>query len=142
MKFLVHAPTDGPAHVGAALTPHMNRSVWAWSSRGKVSGSPGTTAIGISGPNIPGGVVPLANVGQFASRFAPNVFYPPIYYENDRPKEHAPVSIFSDNQMPVPALRAPNVIKSNPYKARKGGQRQVKQPQIVQRFPGMYPQNG
>lgn len=75
----------------------------------------------------------LANVGTSHSSCSPDVILPPIYFENDPPalKEHAPVSRISDNQMPVPSMRAANVLKSSPYRARLGGQGQVVQPQVI-----------
>jgi hypothetical protein len=82
----------------------------------------------------------LASVGAFYSGAAPNVIFPPLYWEADAPldKEHAPVSRISDDQMPVPAGRAKGYAPMAPYRARKGGQRQVVQPQVVQSWKGMY----
>lgn len=139
MKYSTNAPTQGVPHLGSAIMPRMTRPAQAWNSRGQVSGSPGTTAIPIRGPEgVPHDMTAIASGGLYYSAGVPNVIYPSIYYENNRPKIHAPVSVKSDNQMPVPAKRAPNVILSDPFRARKGGQKQLKQPQVVQRFPGMY----
>jgi hypothetical protein len=82
----------------------------------------------------------MATVGVLNDPLTPNYWFPAIYFENDHPlhKEKAPVSINSDNQMPVPAGRPPQRVLFNPYKARKGGQRQVVQPQVVQRWKGMF----
>jgi hypothetical protein len=82
----------------------------------------------------------LAAVGAFYTHVAPNVIFPPLYWENDEPlhKEHAPVSRISDDQMPVTAGRARGGIPQATYKARHGGQRQVVQPQVVQTWKGMY----
>lgn len=141
MRYTTLAPTHGVPHLGSAIMPRLTRTFAGWSSRGRISGSPGTTAIPIKGPEaLHQSTNDLANVGAYYSRVAPNVIYPSIYYENDAAlhKEHAPVSRLSDNQMPVPATRAPNVIVASPYRSRKGGQRQVQQPQVVQKFPGMF----
>lgn len=141
-RFFTHAPTNGvPPTLGSAITPSMTRTYAGWSSRGKVSGSPGTRGIPVSDPEaVREDVNSLANVGQFSTACAPNLIFPAIYYENDAPqdKEHAPVSRVSDNQMPVPATASAKYYTANPYRARLGGQRQVVQPQVVQRFPGMY----
>jgi hypothetical protein len=140
-RYTVHSPRKGTAPpLGAALTPSMTRTYAGWSSRGKIYGQPGTQGIPVSDPAaIREDVNSLAAVGQFSTACAPNVIFPPLYWENDAPqdKEKFPGSVFSDNQMPVPALRAPNVYVFKPYVARKGGQRQVTQPQVVQTWRGL-----
>ena len=138
MRYLVHAPTKGVPHLGSAITPHMNRTYAGWSSRGRIHGAPGTQVIPVSDPAaIREDVNSLAAVGQFSSAYAPNFILPPIYYENDHPldKEKFPGSLISDDQMPVPAIRPGLKIPAKPYLARHGGQAQVVQPQVVQRFP-------
>jgi hypothetical protein len=138
MRYLVHAPTKGVPYLGSVLTPRMTRTYAGWSSRGQIYGQPGTQAIAIRGPEgLHSGTNDLINVGISRSADAPNVIYPSLYWEASKIKEHAPVSRISDNQMPVPAKRAPNVLVSSPYLARKGGQRQVYQPQVVQTWRGM-----
>jgi len=139
MRYYVQAPThQNVPYLGSALMPRMNRTYAGWSSRGKVYGQPGTQAIHIDGIGSQPGP-DLASVGTSYSQMAPNVIFPPLYWEADAPldKEHAPVSRKSDNQMPVPALRPANVLTFDPYRARKGGQRQVYQPQVVQTWRGM-----
>jgi len=138
MRFLVHAPSKGVPPLGAVLTPSMTRTYAGWSSRGQIYGQPGTQAIPAPTPSAtPQNNVGLAASGTHRSSDAPDHWYPALYWEANDPKEHAPVSIKSDNQMPVPAKRAPNVILADPYRSRKGGQRQVVQPQVVQVWRGM-----
>jgi hypothetical protein len=141
MRFFVHAPTDGVPPLGAVLTPNLTRTSVGYGSRGRVYGQPGTQAVRIySREGLSFGKNDLANVGTFFSKCAPDVIYPPLYWEAGNAygdHEHAPVSRISDNQMPAPAIRAPNVLVFKPYKARKGGQRQVYQPQVVQSWRGM-----
>jgi hypothetical protein len=140
-RFFTHAPVRGvPPALGSAITPRMTRTYAGWSSRGKVSGNPGTRGIPVSDPPaIREDVNSLASVGQFATSSAPNVIFPSLYWEADSPadKEKFPGSVFSDNQMPVPAMRPTQVYLFDPYQARLGGQRQVIQPQVVQRWRGM-----
>jgi len=139
-RFLVHAPTKGVPPLGTVLTPSMTRTYAGWSSRGKVYGQPGTQGIPVRDPAaIREDVNSLAAVGTFFTGCAPNVIFPPLYWEADSPadKEHFPGSLKSDDQMPVPAGRPGNYITANPYKARHGGQRQVVQPQVIQRWRGM-----
>lgn len=140
-RYFTHAPSRGvPPTVGSALTPTITRTYAGWSSRGKISGNPGVIGIPVDDPAaIREDVNSYATVGQFSTHNAPNIIFPSVYYENDAPldKEKAPVSVFSDNQMPVPASSPKKYYTATPFKARLGGQRQVIQPQVVQRFPGM-----
>jgi hypothetical protein len=137
MKFLVHAPAFGTPPLGSVMTPSLTRTYAGWSSRGQIYGQPGTQAIPVNDPSaVREDVNSLAAVGVFSTACAPNVIYPSLYYLVGE-QEHAPVSVFSDNQMPVPARRAPNVLVAKPYRSRKGGQRQVYQPQVVQTWRGM-----
>lgn len=140
MKFVVHAPMNGTAPpLGAALTPSLTRTYAGWSSRGQIFGQPGTMAIQVYDPAaIREDINSLAAVGTFYSGTAPNVIYPSIYYEANDPKERAPVARISDDQMPVPAGRPAGRVLFEAYKARHGGQRQVVQPQVVQRWRGMF----
>lgn len=139
MRYVVHVPPRGVAPpLGAAITPRMTRTYAGWSSRGPIFGAPGTRAISAPDPAaIRHDVTSLAAVGQFSTPCAPDVIFPAIYYEASPPleKEKFPASVFSDNQMPVPAQRPGNTVIAQPYVSRKGGQRQVVQPQVVQRFP-------
>lgn len=140
VRYTTYAPTYGTPHLGSALTPALTRTYAGWSSRGQIFGAPGTLAIPVADPAaIREDVNSLASGGVFNTACAPNFIYPSIYFENSPPdqKEHAPVSIKSDNQMPVPAVRAPNVLVFAPYRARKGGQRQVYQPQVIQTWRGL-----
>jgi hypothetical protein len=137
-RYTVHAPNKGVPPLGSVMTPHMTRTYAGWSSRGRIHGAPGTQMIPAPDPAaIREDVNSLAAVGQFSTAAAPNAIYPSIYYENDAPldKEKFPGSVFSDNQMPVPALRPGHKVPAKVYVARHGGQAQVVQPQVVQRFP-------
>lgn len=139
MRYVVHVPPKGVAPpLGAAITPRMTRTYAGWSSRGPVFGAPGTRAIPMPDPAaVPHDKTALATVGQFYTACAPNVIFPALYWEASPPleKEKFPASVFSDNQMPVPAGSPRNVVIADPYRARKGGQGQVVQPQVVQSFP-------
>lgn len=137
-RYIVHAPVNGVPPLGSVMTPHVTRTYAGWSSRGRIHGAPGTQGIPMSDPSaVREDMNSYAAVGQFSTINAPNVIYPPLYWEAEPPleKEKFPGSVFSDNQMPVPALRPGYKIPAQPYKARHGGQRQVVQPQVVQRFP-------
>jgi hypothetical protein len=137
MRYLVHAPSDG-RYLGSAIAPGLTRPAGAWSSRGPIAGAPGTVGIPAPAPYVEQNNAGMASMGTSRSQDAPNIIFPALYFENSHPHEHAPVSRTSDNQMPVPAVRPANVIIAAPLKARKGGQRQVYQPQVIQKFPGLY----
>lgn len=137
MRFLVHAPTKGVPPLGTVLTPTMTRTAATWSSRGQIAGSPGTRVVAAPPPVATHmGLSNLANVGVSHSHTAPDFILPSLYYLVGQ-QEKFPASTVSDNQMPVPARRAPNVIVSSPYRQRLGGQRQVVQPLVVQQWRGM-----
>jgi len=143
VRFLVHAPLNGTAPpVGAALTPTLVRSSTGWRLLRRIYGQPGTQGIPVDDPAaIRENVNSYANIGQFSSQNAPNVIFPPLYWDNSfhyQGLERAPVARISDDQLPVPARRAKGYILAKPYQARQGGQRQVRQPQVVQRWKGMY----
>jgi len=139
VRYVVHVPPAGVAPpLGAAITPRMTRTYAGWSSRGPIYGAPGTRAI--QSPTPPAtnqGVIGLAATGRSRSSDAPDYIFPALYWEASPPleKEKFPASVFSDNQMPVPAGKPVNVVIADPFRARHGGQRQVVQPQVVQSFP-------
>jgi hypothetical protein len=141
MRYSVNAPTDTGEtsyHLGSALTPHLTRPAASWSSRGPIAGFPGTMGIVAPSPQgVPQDVTAMASTGRSRSSDAPNRFYPSLYWVAGADQERAPVSVKSDNQMPVPAVRPANVVVFDTYTTRKGGQRQVIQPQVVQRWLGM-----
>lgn len=119
-----------------------------------IYGQPGT--LGIRSPR-PAAAVPISqNKLTQPSRCAPDVIFPSIYYTTPA-NMHAPVSLFRDNQMPVPA-RDLYKFPANPnfgapfagrvprpgMRARKtGGRQQVTWPPAVLTWPTLstrYPQ--
>jgi hypothetical protein len=146
MRYSVNAPThtgETGYHIGSALTPHLTRPAASWSSRGPIAGFPGTLGVIAPSPvGVPQDKTAMANTGFYRSSDAPNRIYPSLYWVAGVKQEHAPVSIKSDNQMPVPAVRPANVIVFKTLVTRKGGQRQVIQPQVVQKWLGMRGTNG
>lgn len=137
-RYTVYAPPNGIRVIGTALTPPMHGAARAWMSAGRVYGQPGTQAVPAPSPTFPRGTSDLASGGRFYSTNVPNVWFPRLYHEADQPKEHAPVSRISDNQIPVPANTAAGTLISRAaYVARIGGRRQIAQPQVIQRWPGL-----
>lgn len=120
-------------NAGAALVPVPAKDAGGWQARGLISGSPGTTPI--ASPR-PGGVPQSWNRALHRSSDAPAFWRPAVYFLCG-PQVHAPVSILSDNQMPVPAvnpLLLPAVVMPGPVMQ---GQRQVRQPKIAPSYPNI-----
>ena len=131
----------GPAErLGAAQIPVRAQGAASYQSRGIIAGSPGTQPIAAPPPPMPQDTTPLAITGGYhRSSQVPGVWYPGIYYQNNSadPPEHAPVSVLSDNQMPMPALNPlgpPAVLMGRP---RMGGQFQLQNRAAVPSFPNM-----
>jgi len=131
----------GPAEkLGAAAVPLPARGAQAYQSRGIIDGQPGTQAIPAPGAGLPQDATSLAqNAGYYRSSDTRNIWYPGIYYERPGADgyEHAPVSILSDNQMPLPAvnpLGLPAVMQGRP---RIGGQYQVANRATVPAYPSL-----
>jgi hypothetical protein len=84
-----------------------------------LSGQPGTQGIPVSPPQVPSpDIGDLALSGTSRSSDAPNVIYPNKYYVRgltERPGAGTPISVYSDNLMPVPAVD-PRGIPSSQFK--------------------------
>lgn len=93
----------------SAVTPHMNRiasSGWQQYKDG-VTGQPGTLPVPVQGPGLEQGRSAQAQMGLSRSGDAPGMFLPNLYYARPQrafwPGAGMPVSVRSDNLMPVPA---------------------------------------
>jgi len=132
----------GPAEkLGAAMVPIRAQSAQAYQSRGVIDGNPGIQAIPAPRPPLPQDTSGLAHLGGYhRSSQAPAYWYPGVYYEvnnADAPAEKAAVSVFSDNQMPMPALSPlglPSVMMGRP---RLGGQFQQANRASVPAYPSL-----
>jgi len=127
--------SGAPAKAAGALLPVPAHDAGGWQSRGPISGSPGTTAISAPAP-VPitdrslAAMANAGNIGLPSSDFS--VWYPSVYYQ--RATERAPVSVQSDNQMPVPAIDPrgkPGVVMPGPVML---GQYQVANPHVAPKF--------
>jgi hypothetical protein len=128
-----------PSMTGGALMPGMPVTPRATTYRTvRIYGQPGTQ--GIRAPR-PEGIVPVSqNPRTQGSNCAPDVIFPSLYYTTPD-NMHAPVSLFRDNQMPVPAVGnfggvgriAPTAFKRR--ESGHGGQTPIDWPALLQRFP-------
>ena len=134
MRYWMLGAPPGPA--GGALMPGMPPSARAttyWQV--KIWGQPGTQ--GIPAPK-PEGVVPTSqnrrNQGSYNS---PDVIFPSLYYTTPE-NMHAPVSLFRDNPLPVPAVGAFNGVARlpNPAMNRRpvAGRNAIGWPAVVTRW--------
>ena len=123
-------PAGQPGH--PALVPHFNRHAGSGAQQYKsaVTGQPGTLAI----PVHP--VVPSPDAGDKAlmglsrSSDAPDVFYPNQYYERSLDGDGVmgpvvPVSVYSDNLMPVPAADPRGIPATRSALINQRGQAQI-----------------
>jgi hypothetical protein len=123
-RYIVQGPAGSDWPVGqpghTALTPQYVRyaASGAQEYKGTVTGQPGTQAIPVQ-PVVPSpDPGDIAAMGLSRSSDAPNVFYPNQYFNRapirELPGAGMPVSVYSDNLMPVPAVD-PRGIPSTQY---------------------------
>jgi hypothetical protein len=134
----IRIASKGPGRLlGGAAIPVPALDARAYQTRGLISGSPGIRRIPAPAPlpvsdqelsaQAMSGVIglPSSSVQQY--------WLPSVYYTYGR-QPHAPVSVLSDNQMPVPALSPtglPAVMMTGPV---VGGQQQVANPRVAPKF--------
>jgi hypothetical protein len=125
----------------SAFLPHWNKYAASGAQRYKrfVVGQPGTMAIPAptSNTQISPDAGDKAQMGTARSSDAPDVWYPTIYYQPNlyaAPGPVNPVSIYSDNIMPVPAVdpRGVSARLSRPVQQR--GRRQIPMPRALPRW--------
>jgi hypothetical protein len=122
--------------LGAASLPLPSWDAGGWSSRGQVNGSPGTRGIPAPAP-VPGldrektALAMSGNIGLPSSVFSK--WFPSIYF--NYLENIPPVSVYSDNQMPVPAVDPrgkPGVVMAG---FMNRGQKQVPNVRVTPVYP-------
>lgn len=136
-----------PAKVAghAAAVPHLNRMAGSGAQQFKdgVTGQPGTQGIPVSTKDTVPSPDPgdIAMMGLSRSCDAPDVFYPNLYWARPQqafwPGAGMPVSVTSDNLMPVPAVdpRGIPATLANPLMIR--GQRQIQALPVLPTWPNV-----
>lgn len=134
------------AQAGSWLIPAPAQGFGSWSSRGRTHGQPGTEQVQAAAPAaVPEGG--WAQGSQRSSRYAPDVIYPALYYQENSEQtgpngspgliyNSSQVAYVSDNALPVPAVDPrglPAVMATPP--PRVGGQGLVSQPYAIQNWP-------
>jgi len=130
MRLFSQAPGD--THPAAAgLMPVPASAAQAYQSRGMIHGSPGTEAVAAP---VPGGVPQDWSIRTRNSTSSSPVIFPALYFERGQ-LEHAPVSVLSDNQLPVPAIDP----RGTPARALRApvmlGQHQVQSKKRITSYP-------
>lgn len=132
-------PVNQPGH--SAFAPNFNRHAAssAYQYKDRVTGQPGTMGI----PVVP--VVPSPDVGDIAlmglsrSGDAPNMFYPNLYYARPErmfwPGAGMPVSVQSDNLLPVPAADPRGIPSTQYFPIVQRGQQQIGTAPNMPRWP-------
>jgi hypothetical protein len=125
----------------AAVTPHMNRLAASGARQYKdgVTGQPGTQVIPIAPAQVDQGIVGRAQMGLSRSSDSPSSFRPNLYWarpERDYwPGAGMPVSVQSDNLMPVPATDPRGVPARLARPIVQRGQAQIKARPTVTVWP-------
>jgi hypothetical protein len=106
-----------------------------------LTGQPGTQAIPVSTSWVPaGGVSGQAAMGRSRSGDAPGYFYPNLYFARPQraywPGAGQPVSVRSDNLMPVPAADPRGIPARLSFPVAQRGQQQISQPQAMPTWGG------
>ena len=128
----IRVSANGPAF--PALLPVPAGDARAFQSRGVVNGYPGTRRTPQPPSGLPQDKTGQANQGVSRSADGPNWRTPGLYWTDQRAMDRAPVSVLSDNQMPVPAqdpARLPAVVMPGPA---VGGQKQAANPYVAPKF--------
>jgi hypothetical protein len=124
----------------SAVTPNLTRMAAGGAQQYKdgLTGQPGTQAIPVH-PVIPSpDIGDLAQAGLSRSSDAPNYIYPTLYYARPQrqfwPGAGMPVSVQSDNLMPVPAADPRGIPARMAMPIVQRGQKQIAWPQAQPRW--------
>lgn len=125
----------------AAATPTMTRPPGsAWAYKDAVTGTPGTVKVMDGTPGVPTGLIAQAMGGSSYTANCPG-FYPNVYVARPersyRPGAGMPISVQSDNLMPVPARDPRGVPAPQSVPSQLRGSFQIKQPARIVSWPGV-----
>lgn len=130
-----------PGATSGAFVPVPAATTAVVAYKGEVTGQPGTQGIAAAHPGEVTGQVnglPARSGYNGGSAMMPDVWYPDLWYER-RLSETPEVSIYSDNQMPVPASdpRGRAAVMARPPAFL--GQAQLPQPKTMPRWANWLP---
>ena len=132
-----------PARVNghAAATPIPVRPPGsAFEYKDGTTGRPGTAQIPMPGPGVPGGPVAQAMGGTSYTSYCPG-FYPNQYWARPEaaywPGAGMPISVMSDNLMPIPATDPRSVAAPLSVPLASRGVKQIRQPPALVQWPSV-----
>jgi hypothetical protein len=125
----------------AAAMPTLTRAPGSWEQyKDGVTGWPGTRAVPVSGPGVLTGPITLAMGGYSFTANCPG-HYPNLYWARPQgqywPGAGMPVSVASDNLMPVPATDPRSVNAPLQVPLNLQGAKQIKQPATLIQWPSV-----
>jgi hypothetical protein len=107
--------------------------------KGQVSGQPGTMQVPAAGPGVEQSRTAQQNMGRHRTSDAPLWWLPQVWFTRPHPEfwpgAGQPVSVASDNLMPVPATDPRGVPARLAVPLMIRGQRQIRQPASVVTWP-------
>lgn len=131
-------PSQLPGH--SALTPNLVRLAGSGAQQYKdgVTGQPGTQAIPVDPTVKDTSAAGQAQMGLSRASDAPRAFYPNLYYARPQrafwPGAGMPVSVTSDNLMPVPAVDPRGIPSTQFMPVRQRGRASITQPALIPRW--------
>ena len=135
-----------PGATSSAFVPVPAATTTVVAFKQEVTGQPGTQAIPAGLPDFPGGQnvngVPVRGAGAGyaqGSNTMPGVWFPQLYYERTL-SEVPEVSIYSDNQLPVPAMDPRGAAARMARPPAFLGQSQLTQPKALPKWSNWLPQ--
>ena len=125
----------------AAATPNLTRPPGSGMQyKDGTTGRPGTANIPVSGPGVPTGPIAQAQGGKSYTAYCPG-FYPNQYWARPEasywPGAGMPISVSSDNLMPVPARDPRGVAAPLAVPLSLRGVRQIRQPATLVVWPSV-----
>ena len=130
-----------PGATSSAFVPVPAGTTAKVSYKQNVTGQPGTQGIPVHPAEIGGEIngAPIRSGYSGGTGMMPGVFYPNLYYSNRLWPNSAGVSIYSDNQMPIPAAdprgKAAKLARPPVFL----GQSQLTQPKALPRWANWLP---
>jgi len=125
----------------SAVTPHFNGLAGSGAMQYKdgVTGQPGTQVIPVPPLDVDQGIVGVAQMGLSRTSDSPRSFRPNLYFARPQrqfwPGAGQPISVRSDNLMPVPATDPRGVPARMARPIVQRGSQQIRQPARLTQWP-------
>lgn len=133
-------PSRVAGRMAAMPTPTHSAGDSRLAYKGQVTGHPGTVQAPVGGPGVPAGPVAQAMGGSSYSAYCPG-FFPNLYWAGPEPSywpgAGMPISVQSDNLMPVPASDPRGVAAPLQTPLSLRGAKQIRQPASLVQWPSV-----